>query len=116
MSKSELEQELAFQLTAAKLPEPIREATIVPDRRFRFDFAWLDKRLVVEVDGGTWSGGRHVTGAGYARDCEKHNLAVAAGWRVLRFTGEMVRDGRALRAIEEVLSERGCRDKEAGDD
>ena len=105
MSNSELEQELAFQLATAKLPEPVREATIIPGRRFRFDFSWPDQRLAVEVDGGTWSGGRHVTGAGYARDCEKHNLAVAAGWRVLRFTGEMVRDGRALRAIEEVVND-----------
>jgi len=39
--------------------------------------------LAVEVDGGTWTGGRHTRGAGFEADCEKLNAAVIAGFRVL---------------------------------
>jgi len=61
--------------------------------------------LAVEVDGGTWTGGRHTRGAGFEADCEKLNAAVIAGFRVLRFTGAMVRSGAALATIETAL---GC--------
>lgn len=73
-------------------------------RRWRFDFAYfLPYKLAIEVDGGVWAGGRHVRGTGYTRDCEKLNAAAIAGWRVLRFTGDMVRDGRALDTIRLAL-------------
>ena len=92
MSKSELE--LAFlglwQWLAPELPGPQREYRFAPPRRFRFDFAWPEHRVAVEVEGGTWAGGRHVRPQGYGRDCEKYNLAVALGWRVFRFTGGML--------------------------
>jgi len=62
-------------------------------RRFRFDLAAPAPHFVaVEVDGGTWVQGRHVTGSGFDSDCVKHNLATAAGWRVFRITGSMLRD------------------------
>jgi len=55
-----------------------------------FDFCWASKRLAVEVDGGQWvpHGGRHNTD----RDRDKLNHAAALGWRVLRFSGSMLRD------------------------
>lgn len=87
------------------LPAPVAEHRFAPPRRWRFDLAWPERRLAVEVDGGTWIGGRHVTGAGYERDAEKHNAAVLAGWRVLRVTPAMITDGRALAFIEAALRE-----------
>jgi len=42
--------------------------------------------IAVEVEGGVWSRGRHVRGAGYLADLEKYNAAVVMGWRVLRYT------------------------------
>ena len=59
-------------------------------RRFRFDWAWLAAKVAVEVDGGQYAyrGGRHATDA----DREKLNFAAAMGWRVLRFSGTMLRD------------------------
>lgn len=100
---SELEDLLEFQLNAACLPAPLRERCFAVGRRFRADFMWPDQALIVEVDGGTWIGGRHQTGAGYTRDCVKLNLATLAHWRVLRFTGDMVRSGEALKMIEQAL-------------
>ena len=74
-------------------------------RAFRFDFAWPDRKLAVEVDGGTFTGGRHVRGAGYERDVEKQNLAVTQGWRVLHFTQRQVTSGYALNVVEQALKQ-----------
>lgn len=90
-------------LMAACVPQPIYELRFAPPRRWRFDFAWPEHMLAVEIEGGTWSGGRHTRGKGYANDCRKYNAAVLLGWRVLRFTTEMVANGSALAAIEEAL-------------
>lgn len=61
----------------------------------------------VEVEGGTFCGGRHVRGKAYARDCEKYNAAVALGWRVFRLTGDMLRDDPmgTLASILDVIQE-----------
>lgn len=61
-----------------------------PIRRWRFDFADPALMIAVEIEGGTWVGGRHITGSGYAKDCEKYNTATALGWRVFRFTPQML--------------------------
>ena len=58
----------------------------------------------MEIDGGTWSGGRHVRGDGYRRDCEKLNAATLAGWRVLRFVGRQVKTGEAIHTVQQALS------------
>jgi very-short-patch-repair endonuclease len=85
------------------LPEPVAEYRFHTTRRWRFDYAWPQLRLALEVDGGAWVGGRHTRGAGYEKDCEKLNAALLAGWRVLRFTTGMVQDGRALAVLQEAL-------------
>jgi very-short-patch-repair endonuclease len=88
-----------------ELPLPERQYKFHPTRKWPFDFAWPDRRLAVEVDGGTWSGGRHTRGQGYENDCEKLNEAAILGWTVLRVTGKMVEDGRALTYIERMFDE-----------
>lgn len=103
MSASQLEAELALQIKALGLPEPIREYQAIKGRKFRFDFAWLEQRLLVEVNGGTYTKGAHSTGQGIARDYEKANLAVLQGWRVLSFDGKAVKDGTAVEVISKAL-------------
>lgn len=58
--------------------------------RHRFDWALPEQRIAVEIDGGVWMqyGGRHGTDA----DRIKLNLAAAAGWRVFRFSPQMLRE------------------------
>ena len=72
-------------------------------RKWRADFAFPEVRLLVEVEGGVWTRGRHVRGQGFINDCMKYNTATLLGWRVLRFTTGMVDDGTALRMIERAL-------------
>ena len=104
MRASELENELAYQVIVCGLPGPVSEYRFAPKRRFRFDFAWPERKLAVEVEGGTWmSNGRHTTGKGFAGDCEKYNLAAELGWTVLRYTAAQIRDGSAVSQIERVL-------------
>ena len=96
--------DLKFLCRAAGLPEPVTEYRFHATRRWRFDYAWPNWHVALEVDGGTWVAGRHSRGAGYERDCEKLNTATLLGWRVLRFTTAMVRDGRALTVLQELLA------------
>jgi len=103
VSASQLEAELALQIKALGLPEPTREYLAIKGRKFRFDFAWLEQRLLVEVNGGTYTQGAHSTGRGIARDYEKCNLATLAGWRVLSFDGKSVKDGTAVEVIRQAL-------------
>lgn len=103
MTGTDLADTLRLHLRAVGLPRPIREHRPFLDRRFRCDLAWPDRKLAVEVDGGELMRGRHNRAAGMASDCEKANLLTLAGWRCLRFTGQMVKDGRALRVVTEAL-------------
>ena len=97
---------LLLHLRAAGIKTPLREFRFARPRRWRFDFCWPEERLAVEVEGGTWTAGRHTRGAGMEADCEL-NAAVLLGWRVLRFTTDQVADGRALALIERFLSAEG---------
>ena len=97
---------LEVQCRLSGLPEPNTEYRFAPPRRWRFDYVWLGYKVAMEVDGGGWINGRHSRGSGIEKDAEKLNAAAALGYRVLRATPAMVKDGRALAAIEAVM--RGC--------
>jgi hypothetical protein len=103
MGASALEEALAGQILEAALPAPAREMIFAPPRRWRFDFSWLPQKVACEVEGGVWSLGRHTRGAGFTEDCVKYAEAAIQGWCVIRVTGEMVRDGRALVLIKRAL-------------
>lgn len=69
----------------------VTEYTFCPGRRWRMDYAWLDQRVAVEIQGGIYIGGRHGRGAALENEYEKLNTAVLGGWRVLLITGKMMR-------------------------
>lgn len=105
MSQSDLEATFALQLRHLGVPEPEREHMFAKElgRRWRFDFAWPDAMLAVELQGGVWSRGRHSRGAGYIADCEKANAATMLGWRLLRFTRESVDDWSGAELVAKML-------------
>ncbi|GIV86606.1 MAG: hypothetical protein KatS3mg054_0635 [Chloroflexus sp.] len=104
MNPDRLNDEFAFQLSAYGIAYE-REYRAVPERRFRWDFALPDVRVLVEVQGGIWMRERtgHTSGRGVRRDCEKANLAALHGWRTLFFTPDMVRSGEAIAMIERII-------------
>jgi very-short-patch-repair endonuclease len=77
-------------LKAHKIKKPQKEFKFLQDRRFRFDFAWPEEKLAVEIEGGVWTGGRHTRGKGYISDMEKYNLATLNGWKLLRYTPDQI--------------------------
>jgi len=100
---SDLEKAMAFQIKATGLPEPVPEHRWHPERRWRFDLAWVDRKIAVEVEGGTWARGRHTSGVGFRNDAEKYNEAALWGWTVLRVTGDQIKSGQAIAWIERAL-------------
>jgi hypothetical protein len=70
------------------VPEPVAEFRFCADRKWRADFCWPspEHMLLLEVDGGLYTGGRHSRGAGAEADHEKLNEAACLGYRFLRCT------------------------------
>lgn len=86
--------ELVFRqaLSRSHLSQPEREYLFHPTRRWRFDYAWPDALVALEVEGGAFARerGRHTRGVGFVKDMEKYNTAVLMGWRILRVTPEQL--------------------------
>lgn len=72
--------------TRFKGVEVVKELRFHESRRWRFDYAFPSYKVAVEVDGGVWTGGRHINPSGYVNDMEKLNTAASMGWLVLRIT------------------------------
>jgi very-short-patch-repair endonuclease len=98
---SQGEEAFARQCSVEKL-QPEREYRFHPTRKWRFDFAFPDRKLAIEIEGG--NGGRHQRMGGFTADCEKYNAASLLGWRVLRYTTRMVTDGYAILEVMKALS------------
>jgi very-short-patch-repair endonuclease len=93
MSKSTLEQKFLYywNLFCKDFPAPEREQVFHVKPRWRADFMWRDKKIIVEIEGGTWSNGAHVRGLGYTKDCKKYNAAQSLGYKVFRATSDMLK-------------------------
>ena len=105
VSVSAAEDTLMMHITAMKLPVPEREFRFHPTRKWRFDLAWQNNMIAVEVQGGVWLAdkGGHTSGAGRTRDMEKSNHAILLGWKVFQFSPEMIKSGEAIGMIEIAL-------------
>lgn len=101
---SELEETLAGQMRLRGIGGYVRQYKFAaPERKYQADFAWPHRRLIVEIEGGTWGYGRHNRPQGFEEDCNKYNLAVLQGWDVLRFTSSQVKRQEAVDVIETHL-------------
>jgi len=88
---------------AAGLPAPLREFKFHLWRRWRFDYAWPNYMVALEVEGGAWSGGRHTRGAGFLGDIEKYNEAAAGGWYVLRCIPRTLRTAATAELVARTM-------------
>lgn len=68
-------------------------------KRYRLDFAHPNSRTGIEIQGGVYNRGRHVTGSGYERDCRKYNLAYTSGWTIFLLTAQMAKETSWLSLI-----------------
>lgn len=106
MKKAQLEQRWlnVWHSLFAHLPAPTMQYRFHATRKWRFDFAFVEQRLAVEIDGGAFIRGGHNRGAQQQKDYEKMNNAVKLGWRVLRFNTKDMADAEAVVTfVAEVL-------------
>lgn len=90
---------------AAGLPEPVPEHRFAPPRKWRFDWAWPDYRVALEIEGGVFIRGRHSRGAGMQKDMEKYNRAACLRWRIIRCTPKQFASGEILDTLKEAIGE-----------
>lgn len=105
MAVSYLERLMDALIEEEKLPTPIREFRLTPERRWRCDYVWItDKiKLILEVEGAVWTKSRHTTGKGFTADCEKYNEAALLGFTVLRVTKYHLISGQAIEWVKRAL-------------
>lgn len=80
---------VAWRKRYGNLPAPVRQYKFHPERQWPFDFAWPELKLGVEIQGGSFTRGRHNRGFHQAKDYEKYNAAARMGWRILFFNTAM---------------------------
>ena len=89
---SDLEAEFDTRWRQLGGPPLFAQYHFAPPRKWAFDRCHVHTRIAIEIDGGTWNGGRHTRGAGFRDDCIKLNAAQLRGWFVFRLTSDMLRD------------------------
>lgn len=96
------EETLAIHLRAHKIAYK-REYEFHRERHWKLDFAFLNAKLAVEIEGGIGLIGRHQRPQGFIEDMYKYNALTLCGWRLLRFSTKMVMKGEAIAVILEAL-------------
>jgi very-short-patch-repair endonuclease len=79
LTRSQAERRLRSLLKAAELPQPVANERIVG---LMVDFCWPEAKLILEVDGFRFHGGR----AAFERDRRRDQRLAAAGFQVIRIT------------------------------
>ncbi len=80
-----------------------REVRFAPDRLFRADFRIVGTPLLIEIDGGAYTNGRHTRGAGFESDRAKDALAFRLGFIPMHLTPRQVESGEAISTIKAAL-------------
>lgn len=83
--------------------ELIKEYKFHPTRKWRFDYANLEHKIAIEVEGGAFTNGRHTRGKGFINDMEKYNEAIILGWKVFRVTPQQFNSLKHYDLIERYL-------------
>lgn len=99
---------------------PVAEYRFHPTRRWRFDYAWPDRLVALEREGGKFTVvrcecgrkrtvfvSRHHDRDGLERDAIKYATAAIMGWIVVRVTPRMIESGQAAELVLEALKSRG---------
>ncbi len=114
IEREKWERLLALRIEQAELPPGI--PAIWGDRKLYIympgashpcqpDRAWPERKLLLEVQGGQWTKGRHTCGSGFETDCRKYSWYAVLGYRILFVTPAMIEDGEALRLLKLCLED-----------
>lgn len=83
--------------------ECVKEYKFHPVRKWRFDYAIPSALVALEVEGGVWTGGRHINPQGFLNDMEKYNSATLMGWSVYRTTPDDLYTGKTLGLLKTAI-------------
>ena len=83
--------------------ECVKEFKFHPVRKWRFDYAIPSALVALEVEGGVWTGGRHINPKGFLNDMEKYNSATLMGWSVYRTTPDDLYTGKTLKLLKTAI-------------
>lgn len=103
--KEDKKQIFLSTLDRLEIERPKSEFTFHPKRMWRFDYAWPNKKIALEVEGGSWINGRHNRGSGFMKDMEKYNAAANLGWRIIRCTPDNLCKSKNFETIKKTLNE-----------
>lgn len=92
---SKLEVKFVQLWAALRGPPLVREHKFHETRRFRIDFAHLETKTAIEVEG--YGHGRPNR---YTSDLEKYNLLTLRGWRLYRVTSATLSANELQRIID----------------
>ena len=107
--KADVKIALCRQIALAGLPAPHTELLFAPIvdgkhvRLWRFDLAWPQQQIALEIEGSFFHGGRHGGAQSSVRDMEKRNAAAVLGWRVMIIDTKRAVDGTAIVWLQAAL-------------
>lgn len=99
---SELEEQFFHEWVRSypQLPPSI-QYRFHPKRKFRFDFAWPDNKLAVEING---FGEGHFTILSITKDYDRHIEATLLDWKVVYLTTLHLQGARAIETYEQIAT------------
>lgn len=104
-------EKLALLLQAWEIEQPVFEYKFYPTRAWRFDAAYPELGIAIEIEGGAFVRGAHNRPARFMSDMKKYNAASYLGWRLLRVAPaddtELIRDSfKFVRLLRVLLKEK----------
>jgi len=100
-----LERKFALLWSTLKGESLVEEHRFHPVRKWRLDFAHLETKVGIELQGGVFSGGRHARGYGIVGDYEKGNEAIFCGWVIIQLSAKQITTEN-IEKIRELIAKR----------
>lgn len=104
--RQRLEDSLFGEFKLFGLPLPERQYMFHPTRKWRADFCWIDKKIIVEIHGGIFipqGKGGHNRGAYMEETFDKQNEAIRLGFDVYIFGPKGCRRPKESRQASKAL-------------
>ena len=87
-----VEQELGYKV--------VKEYQFNPDRKWKSDYYIPELKLLIEQEGGVFTGQAHGSIKGILRDIEKYNSCTLLGYRLIRVLPSELMSNRTLEMIK----------------
>ena len=106
MKKNNTAQMIFFAtLQSMRIKIPTPEFQFHPIRKWRIDYAWVNEKIALEVEGGIYTRGRHSRGKGMEGDMEKYNTLALMGWRIIRTTPTKLHQTETIKLINQIINQ-----------